>query len=461
MGVLTSIFSAFVNQQETAMKMTVPAPPANSPSASPPSHRPILWGLCVGVILGLSVHALKKFAGVDLCEATPVLAVTHLIGSLFLRLMQMVVLPLVVSAIYLAIVDVGDLRRFGRIGLTTLGFTALLSISAVMIGLVLVNVVRPGKVLGKDANDALTAMWSGEAEGGGDQGAAATPLQNVLIDLLPQNPLQEMVGAMDGSSPGNGMLAVMAFAIFCGIAASIRAAETAALTSSLRGVYEVCMTIIGWAVRLAPLATGCLVFNVTATLGFSVFAVLAPFVFVVLAGLLVQLLVVYSTVLRVFGGISPWTFFRLVTEAMVVAFSTSSSSATLSTSIKVAQDRLRLNPETANFVLTAGATGNQNGTALFEGVVVLFLAQVANVELSVGQQFLVVLMSILSGIGTAGVPGGSIPMITVLLGNLQIPSGSIVLVLGVDRFLDMSRTLVNVVGDLVVASCVDNQNRNR
>lgn len=443
------------------MNMTVPAPPANSPSVPPPSHRPILLGLCAGVILGLTVHALKKFAGVDLCEAIPILAVTKLIGSLFLRFMQMPVLPLVVSAIYLAIVDVGDLRKFGSIGLKTLGFTAILSMSAVMIGLVLVNVVQPGKALAKDDREALAAIWAEAADAQEKKAAVAKPLQQVLVDLLPQNPLQEMAGAIDGTSPGNGMLAVMVFAVVCGIAASIRPAETATLTAGVRGMYEISMTIIGWAIRLAPVGTACLVFTVTATAGFSVFAVLGAFVFVVLAGLLVQLLVVYTSVLRMFGGISPWTFFRLVTEAMVVAFSTSSSSATLSTSIKVAQDRLRLNPETANFVLTVGATGNQNGTALFEGVVVLFLAQVANVELSVGQQFLVVLMSILSGVGTAGVPGGSIPLIVVLLGNLQIPARSIALILGVDRFLDMSRTLVNVVGDLVVASCVDNQNRRR
>ena len=443
------------------MNMTVPAPPANSPSVPSISHRPILLGLCAGVILGLSVYALKKFAGVDLCEATPILAVTKLIGSLFLRFMQMPVLPLVASALYLAIVDVGDLRKFRSIGLKTLGFTAILSMSAVMIGLVLVNVVQPGKALAKDDREALAAIWAEAADAQEKKAAVAKPLLQVLVDLLPQNPLQEMAGAIDGTSPGNGMLAVMVFSVACGIAASIRPAETAGLTAGVRGVYEISMTIIGWAIRLAPVGTGCLIFNVTATAGFSVFAVLGAFMFVVIAGLLVQLFVVYSTVLRIFGGISPWTFFRLVTEAMVVAFSTSSSSATLSTSIKVAQDRLRLNPETANFVLTVGATGNQNGTALFEGVVVLFLAQVANVELSVGQQFLVVLMSILSGVGTAGVPGGSIPLIVVLLGNLQIPSRSIALILGVDRFLDMCRTLVNVVGDLVVASCVDNQNRRR
>jgi DAACS family dicarboxylate/amino acid:cation (Na+ or H+) symporter len=154
-------------------------------------------------------------------------------------------------------------------------------------------------------------------------------------------------------------------------------------------------------------------------------------------------------------------FFRKIQEAMVVAFSTSSSSATLSTSMKVAQDTLRLSPQTSNFVLTVGATGNQNGTALFEGVVVLFLAQVFKVDLSLGQQLVVVLMAVLAGVGTAGVPGGSIPLIIVVLKTVGVPAEGIAIILGVDRLLDMSRTLVNVVGDLVVATCVDSWNRGR
>jgi DAACS family dicarboxylate/amino acid:cation (Na+ or H+) symporter len=219
------------------------------------------------------------------------------------------------------------------------------------------------------------------------------------------------------------------------------------------------MVIIGWALKLAPIGAGCLVFGVAAQLGVEVLKALAAFVAVVIGGLLIQLVVVYSSVLKVFGGISPLAFFRKIQEAMIVAFTTSSSSATLSTSMKVAQDELRLSPQTANFVLTVGATGNQNGTALFEGVVVLFLAQVFKVDLSLGQQFIVVLMAVLAGVGTAGVPGGSIPLIIVVLKTVDVPDEGIAIILGVDRLLDMSRTLVNVVGDLVVATCVDSWNR--
>lgn len=251
------------------------------------------------------------------------------------------------------------------------------------------------------------------------------------------------------------MLAVMFFALLCGIAATSKLDETSTLVGTLRGMYEISMTVIGWALKLAPLGAGCLVFVVTSQMGTDILKALAAFVGVVLGGLAIHLLIVYSVVLKAFGRRSPIAFFRSVSDAMFVAFSTSSSSATLSTSLKVAQENLKLRPETSNFVLTVGATGNQNGTALFEGVVVLFLAQVFGVDLSIGQQFTVVLMSVLAGVGTAGVPGGSIPLIIVVLKSVNIPPDGIAIILGVDRLLDMSRTLVNVVGDLVVASCVD------
>jgi len=248
---------------------------------------------------------------------------------------------------------------------------------------------------------------------------------------------------------------VMFFALLCGIVATGKLEETSVLIGCLRGVYDISMTMLGWALKLAPLGAGCLVFVVTSQMGADILKALAMFVAVVLGGLAIHLLIVYSVVLKTFGGRSPLAFFRSVSDAIFVAFSTSSSSATLSTSLKVAQEELHLKPETANFVLTVGATGNQNGTALFEGVVVLFLAQVFGVELTLGQQITVVLMSVLAGVGTAGVPGGSIPLIIVVLKSVDVPESGIAIILGVDRLLDMSRTVVNVVGDLVVATCVD------
>jgi DAACS family dicarboxylate/amino acid:cation (Na+ or H+) symporter len=164
--------------------------------------------------------------------------------------------------------------------------------------------------------------------------------------------------------------------------------------------------------------------------------------------------VTYPVVLALFSRVSPWRFFRSVREAMLVAFGTSSSNATLPTAIKVAEVDLRLPKEISRFVLTVGATGNQNGTALYEGVVVLFLAQVFGIDLTLGQQIQVVLMAVLAGVGTAGVPGGSLPLIVVLLQSVGVPGEGIGIIMGIDRLLDMCRTVLNVTGDLVVATCV-------
>jgi DAACS family dicarboxylate/amino acid:cation (Na+ or H+) symporter len=263
-----------------------------------------------------------------------------------------------------------------------------------------------------------------------------------------------MVGAMDGSSKGNGILAVMFFALALGVAATFVPEESRTLVDWLRGLNAVSMVIIGFAMRLAPLGVACLVFSITARLGLAMFPPLVGFVATVLLAMLAQLLVVYSLVLWWFGGVSPRFFFGRIAEAMVMAFGTSSSNATLPTSLRVAQDRLGLPQGVSSFVLTVGATGNQNGTALYEGIVVLFLAQVFHVELTLFQQILVVVMAVLAGVGTAGIPGGSLPMIVIVLQSVGVPGEGIGIILGIDRILDMCRTVLNVTGDLAVAQCV-------
>jgi DAACS family dicarboxylate/amino acid:cation (Na+ or H+) symporter len=226
------------------------------------------------------------------------------------------------------------------------------------------------------------------------------------------------------------------------------------LVRVLEGVFAASMTIIGFAMRLAPLAVGCLFLAITSRLGLSILSTLFWFVLTVLLGLLIQLVVVYPLVLVTVGRMNPLVFFRAVLEAMLTAFGTSSSNATLPTAMRVADQNLHIPPQVSHFVLTVGATGNQNGTALFEGVVVLFLAQLFGVELGFAEQIQVMLMSVLAGIGTAGVPGGSIPMIVVVMQSVGVPAEGIGIILGVDRILDMSRTVLNVTGDLAVAACV-------
>jgi DAACS family dicarboxylate/amino acid:cation (Na+ or H+) symporter len=415
-----------------------------------PLHTKIVIGLLLGAVLGLAAN---EWMGKPTVEWI-VLNLTRPAGSIFLRMMTMVVLPLVFSALSLAVVEIGDVRRLGKLGLKTLGFTAILSSTAVVLGIVLVDAIRPGHSLTAERRAELQGLYAGAAAKSVEQAEELKPLRDIVVDLFPENPLQEMVGAIDGSSKGNGMLAVMVFALVFGAAITTAPQKCAALVGWLEGLNVVSMVVIGWAMRLAPFGAGCLVFSITARLGFDILVTLAWFIVTVVAGLVLHLVVTYSAVLGAFSRMSPRQFFRGAREAMLVAFGTSSSNATLPTAIKVAETDLRLPKEISRFVLTVGATGNQNGTALYEGVVVLFVAQVFGKDLTLAQQFQVVLMSILAGVGTAGVPGGSIPLIVVLMQSVGVPGEGIGIIMGVDRLADMCRTVVNVTGDLVVATCV-------
>jgi DAACS family dicarboxylate/amino acid:cation (Na+ or H+) symporter len=417
-------------------------------------HWQIILGLAVGAACGLVVN------GFSLADSRPVILLRNIaepIGQVFLRLIFMVVIPLVFSALTLAVAGIGDLRRLGRMGLRTLVMAVILSGISVAIGITIANVARPGahlpeekrlELFEKYATPDASAMAVAESK-------KAKPLRVALLDIIPKNPLQEMVGALDGSSPGGGMLSVIFFALMFGIAMALVPQRTGPLLAVLEGVYDVSMVIIRFAMRLAPLGVGALVFSLTASLGLGILKSLAWFVSAVIAGLLLQLVGVYSIIVGAVARMHPLRFFKGITDAMVTAFATSSSNATLPTTLRVAEKDLGLRPEISRFVLTVGATGNQNGTALFEGVTVLFLAQVFGVDLTLGQQVTVVLMAVLAGIGTAGVPGGSIPLIVMVLVSVGIPAEGIGIILGVDRLLDMSRTVLNVTGDIAIAACVD------
>jgi DAACS family dicarboxylate/amino acid:cation (Na+ or H+) symporter len=226
------------------------------------------------------------------------------------------------------------------------------------------------------------------------------------------------------------------------------------LLAPLETLYEITAGLIGLVMQLAPYAVFCLVFNTVAQFGGSLLASLGWFVGTVLLGLSLQLFGVYSVLVRWGAGISPAFFFRAIRTAMLTAFSTSSSSATLPTALAVGEQALGVPKEINSFVLTVGATANQNGTALYEGATVLFLAQIAGIDLTLAQQLGVVYLAILGGIGTAGVPAGSIPFVIGILAGLGIDPALIAVVMGVDRLLDMCRTTLNVSGDLAIAACV-------
>ncbi len=247
----------------------------------------------------------------------------------------------------------------------------------------------------------------------------------------------------------------MFFSLCMGVALTTIGDKAKPVLAVLEGFYEAIMAIIRTAMALAPLGVAGLVFYATTLLGFDIIRLLAGYVVAVILGLSIHMFVVYSIAIWVIAKRNPLTFFRDILEVLVTAFGTSSSSATLPTSIRVVDDNLKLNRKISHFVLTIGSTANQNGTALYEGITVLFLAQVFGVDLSLSQQIVVVLLSMLAGIGTAGVPGGSLPLVVLVLQSVGVPPEGIAIIMGVDRLLDMSRTTVNVCGDVAVAVCVD------
>jgi dicarboxylate/amino acid:cation (Na+ or H+) symporter, DAACS family len=421
-----------------------------------PLARQILAGLVIGAALGLVAQdAIKTPEGLRSLDAWLVNLIQPL-GRLFIRIIFMIVIPLIFSAIVLGIVEMGDVRKLGRVGFKTVLFTLLLSGTSVLLGVGLVNVLAPGRAMSKETRDVLTEKYGGAAAAGVEQGTRSSPpIAETLLNLIPQNPLAEAVNAFAPNYTGGGLIAVMVFSLFFGVALAMAPPGKAApVTAFLQGVFEVCMTVIGFAMRLAPLGVACLGFALTARLGLDVVRSLGFYAGVVLLGLGLHQFGSYSLFLVLLGRTSPLRFFRQIQEAMVTAFSTSSSNATLPVSLRVAEENLKLPPRISRFVLTIGASANQNGTALYEGITVLFLAQVFGVELTLAQQGVVVLMCIMAGFGTAGVPGGSLPLVVGVLVTIGVPGESIAIILGIDRLLDMCRTTLNVTGDLVCATLV-------
>jgi len=410
-------------------------------------HTKMLIGFVLGLGAGLAVHwsGAAHLAWVEWLMQW----VTQPVGKIFLRLLFMLVIPLLFSALVVGIAEMGDLRSLGRVGWKTLAFTVCVSSIAVAIGITLVNLFKPGA----GVDPAVAQQLLADASENAQKIVASSAMQGSGIDLLlnivPTNVIR--------AAADNDILAVMFFALMFGIGIVLTRSPLAQKTKDVvEGVFEICMTLIHLVIRLAPYAVACLVFNLAAAFGWDLLTKLAGYVGVALLAMSIHFFIVYSLSVRWLGGMSPIAFFRGSQEAIVMAFSTASSNATLPTALKVADEELKLPRKVARFVLTVGATANQNGTALFEGVTVLFLAQFFNIDLSLTQQVVVMLVCILGGVGTAGVPAGSLPVIAMICGMVGVPAEGIGLILGVDRLLDMCRTTLNVTGDLAAAVVVSN-----
>lgn len=404
----------------------------------------MLIGFLVGLAAGLIVYTTQPDAA---WVGTITRNVTGPIGEIFLRLLFMLVIPLLFSALVVGIAEMGDIRSLKRVGIKTLLVTVLLSSIAVVIALGAANIFQPGAGVDQAAADRMITE-SSERAGTLLQTSQETPSGiQALLNIIPRN--------VFAAAADNDILAVMFFALVFGIGLLlVNNPQAQRLQEAIEGLFAVTMRLIGIIIRLAPIAIAAFMFNLAALFGWELLIRLGAYVGVVLLALGLHMFVVYPLALRLIGGMSPIAFFRGVQEAMVVAFSTASSNATLPTALRVAEDRLKLPPRVSRFVLTIGATANQNGTAIFEGITVLFLAQFVGVELTLWQQITVLLMCILGGIGTAGVPAGSLPVVVLILAMVDVPAAAIGLVLGVDRFLDMCRTTLNVTGDLTAAVIV-------
>jgi Na+/H+-dicarboxylate symporter len=421
---------------------------ATPPPPSTEAHRKlqlrILIGFVAGLTLGLAVYAFGPDAGwVD----AVITYVTQPIGQIFLRLLFMLVLPLLFSALVVGIAEMGEVRMLRSVGVKTLLYTVIVSGIAVALSLALVNLLQPGGGVDPAVARQMIGEASQSAAGIVQRAGEGKTGMDALVAIIPSNPITAM--------SENDILAVMFFALFFGIGLLlVQTPRTALVKTAFEGVFEVAMRLIGLVIKLAPIAIFCFMFNLAAQFGWDLIIKLAAYVGVVLLALGIQMFGVFPALLKFIARKSPVAFFRETQEATMMAFATASSNATLPTALRVAEQRLKLPPRISRFVLTIGATANQNGTAMFEGVTVLFLAQLFGVDLTLSQQFYVMLICILAGIGTAGVPAGSLPVIALILTTVGVPAEGIGLILGVDRFLDMCRTTLNVVGDLVAATVI-------
>jgi Na+/H+-dicarboxylate symporter len=411
-------------------------------------HGKLQWRILIGFVLGtVAGLAAYSFAPGAAWIEWLVTYVTGPIGQIFLRLLFMLVIPLLFSALVVGIAEMGEIRSLRNVGLRTLVYTVVVSSIAVVISLAAVNLLRPGDGVDPAAARDLLARGGEGAAGIVEASAKSEAGVNAVLAIVPNN----IIAAMSA----NDILAVMFFALFFGIGLLlVQTPRTETLKDAIEGVFEVAMKLIGLVIQLAPFAIFCFMFNLSAQFGWDLLVKLSAFVGVVLLALAIQMFGVFPLLLKLLANKSPFAFFRETREASVMAFSTASSNATLPTALRVAEVELKLPSRISRFVLTIGATANQNGTAMFEGVTVLFLAQFFGVDLTLADQAFVMLICILAGIGTAGVPGGSLPVIALILAGVGVPPEGIGLILGVDRFLDMCRTTLNVVGDLVAAQVI-------
>ncbi|WP_321323811.1 dicarboxylate/amino acid:cation symporter [Thiomicrorhabdus sp.] len=396
------------------------------------------WQILIALVLAASMGAYTGTEGTIL--GIHWLAIYTFIGTLFLNALKMIVVPLVVSAIITGISSVGSQGGFGRLGMKTLGYYVATSFIAILIGLVLVNIIQPG-VTGNpppqiEANEHITQAV---------QGKSAGDVVEVFLRMIPTN-------IVNAASQGQ-MLGLIFFSLLFGFFMTQLKGEVAnTMNNFWQGIFDVMMLITGLVMKFAPLGVFGLVAASVAKTGFDQFGNLALFFMTVVAALSIHFFVVMPIILRVFGGIkNPWLHYQAMAPALLTAFSTSSSSSTLPVSLNAVEHRAGVSNRVTSFVLPLGATVNMDGTALYECVAAIFIAQLFGVQLDFATQLLIVFVALTTSIGVAGIPSASLVAISIILVAVGLPAEAIGLLLVVDRLLDMMRTAVNIFSDSVGA----------
>lgn len=422
-------------------------------------HVKILIGLVSGLVLGLVLNAVHQpiFAaigeeGVARNVVDFLIGLNDFVGDLFLRSLRFVAVPIVLFSLIVGASSLRDLRKLSRIGGKTVGIYLGTTALAISVGLLFANLAQPGSFVSEDVRNRLAAEREVEAETSMAVAEERMPSGwDRLLDIVPRNPAEAL-------AEGN-MLQVVFLALAIGIALTlIPEAKAAPVLRVCEGMMEVILALVRAVMRVAPYAVFALLVEVMATLGLDVLGALLVYSLVVVAGLAVMIFLVYPTILRIGAGIQTARFLSAIAPAQLLAFSSSSSSATLPVTMECVEERLGVSNEVTSFVVPLGATINMDGTALYQGVAALFIAQLYGIDLTLADQLTIVLTATLASIGTAGVPGVGIVMLIIVLGSLgfspEVMASGIAIIFGVDRLLDMCRTACNVTGDAMVAGVV-------
>jgi len=400
-----------------------------------PLYTKILIGLLAGVVFGILANRLR-FSGFVFNYIKP-------IGSAFIRLISMVVVPLVFASLLVGTASLNDIRKLGRIGAKTVAYYLCTTAIAISIGLLLANTFRPGVGLSEEARTKLIRDSGEEADAKIKKGLKKPTVTDIILNIIPTNPVNAFV---EGK-----MLQIIFFALLTGICLSlIPSGRSQPVINFFAGINEVMIRIVHIIMKIAPYGVFALVAAVIADFGLSILFLLLKYSLVVIAGLVLHVIIVYPLAIKIFTKQKIRTFFRGIRPAQLIAFSSGSSSATLPVTMECTERDLGVPRGICSFALPLGATVNMDGTALYQGVSAVFIAQVYGMGLTLAQQLTVVLTATLASIGTAGTPGAGVITLAIVLKSIGVPLEGIALILGVERILDMCRSVVNVTGD---ASC--------